>query len=378
MKVCLCTNIFPPDIGGPATFIPYLAEVLHKRGHAVKIVAVSSQAPKHQYPYPVTVVPRSVPRAKRLALAAYHIRKAAADSDIVFANNLELPALLASKLAGKPLVLKVVGDVAWERARLSRWTNDSIGDFQVRRYGPRVEAVKWLRTLTARSAAQIVTPSRYLKTLVEGWSVPADRISVIKNALCEDQNGAAKSDRRDGARLVTVGRLVSWKGMDELIDAVGELPANFELDIIGEGPDNQSLQELVAKRGLGRRVRLAGALAPAEVKKRLAGAGIFILNSSYEGYPHVLLEAMAAGAPVIATDAGGNPEVVRHNETGWLVPTGDRTALKKAIQGLAVDDKLRSQLVQNAGKLVTDYTMQDLADAMIKLFGEVAGRNHAG
>ena len=171
MNICLCSAIFPPDIGGPATFIPRLAAALLKKGHGVKVVAVSKAAEAKGYDFPVHLIARSTPRILRLVKAAALITREAADCDLIFANNLELPAYLASIFSGKPFVLKIVGDVAWERARLKEWTNDSIDDFQGRRYGPRIELLKFLRSWLARQAKAVVTPSRYLQSLVLGWGV---------------------------------------------------------------------------------------------------------------------------------------------------------------------------------------------------------------
>jgi glycosyltransferase involved in cell wall biosynthesis len=86
----------------------------------------------------------------------------------------------------------------------------------------------------------------------------------------------------------------------------------------------------------------------AEVGGYLAQAHAFVLNSSYEGLPHVVLEAFAAGTPVIATDAGGTSEVVQHNSTGLLVPPGDNQALKSAIERLWQEPELAKRLAQAA------------------------------
>ena len=105
--------------------------------------------------------------------------------------------------------------------------------------------------------------------------------------------------------------------------------------------------------GVAERVQFLGSLPQDAVRRCLDQADAFVLNSTYEGLPHVVLEAMTAGVPVIATDAGGTGEVVENNVTGLLVPVGDAPALKAAIERLWRQPALGRQLAEEAARQLT-------------------------
>ena len=129
MRICLPTGIFPPDIGGPASYVPRIARALVERGHAVEVITLSD-APHDDAPYPFVVqrIPRGMARLPRMARTIARIAQAARRAEVVFANGLFIEAVLARGLVRRPLVMKVVGDWAWERATLNRQTADSLED----------------------------------------------------------------------------------------------------------------------------------------------------------------------------------------------------------------------------------------------------------
>jgi glycosyltransferase involved in cell wall biosynthesis len=133
-----------------------------------------------------------------------------------------------------------------------------------------------------------------------------------------------------GKTVVTVGRLVAWKGIDRLMRTVASLPA-VRLIIVGDGPEMASLKRLAGDLELGERVIFTGQVSPKEVRQHLCASDFFVLNSTYEGLPHIVLEAMEAGIPVIATDVGGTGEIVQHEVNGLLIPPRDDEALRSSI-----------------------------------------------
>jgi glycosyltransferase involved in cell wall biosynthesis len=153
-------------------------------------------------------------------------------------------------------------------------------------------------------------------------------------------------------RIISIGRLVAFKGFDHLIDACSELTRrglDFTCEIIGDGPLRNELQAKIDTLKLSPRVKLIGSLSQAAVIEKLQGAEIFALASvtDTEGasdvFPTVIMEAMAAARPVVSTQLAGIPELVVHGETGLLVAPGDTGALTQALEELLQNPELRQQ-----------------------------------
>ena len=151
-------------------------------------------------------------------------------------------------------------------------------------------------------------------------------------------------------RIVSVGRLVAFKGFDDLIDACAELARcriEFVCDIIGDGPQRETLQAKIEQLDLSSRVNLLGSLSQRAVLERLQAADIFALPSTTDVqgatdvFPTVILEAMASARPVVSTRLAGIPELVVDGETGTLISAGDSTALAQALEQLLRDPELR-------------------------------------
>ena len=135
----------------------------------------------------------------------------------------------------------------------------------------------------------------------------------------------------DQPTLVTVARLQPWKGVDHLIAAIGDL-ADLRLIIVGDGPDRSRLEELA--QPLHDRVVFTGQLAADKVHRLVVAADGLALYSGYEGLSHTVLESLQLGTPVLASDKGGNSELVHHGVNGILVPYVDLAALRRGIQEL--------------------------------------------
>jgi glycosyltransferase involved in cell wall biosynthesis len=163
---------------------------------------------------------------------------------------------------------------------------------------------------------------------------------VIPNAV--DVAAFAPADpRREPPLVVSVGRLKAPKDFDTLVRALALLPAGRRrATIVGDGPDRPALED--AARALGVDLELAGERD--DVPELLAGSTVFVLSSRSEGMPISILEAMAAGLPVVASRVGGVPELVEDGVTGLLVPPGDARALADALGRLDADPELRARL----------------------------------
>jgi glycosyltransferase involved in cell wall biosynthesis len=203
---------------------------------------------------------------------------------------------------------------------------------------------RWADRVAGRATTATVCVSQ--RERADGLSARTcrpDRTVVIPNAVDVDAYPQAPLER-DVPRLISVGRLAAPKDWSTLLSALTELePETFaELVIVGDGPDRERVEDEVSRSSLSGRVRLLGERD--DVTGLLADADVFVLASRSEGLPLSVIEAMAAGVPVVASDVGGLRELVRDAETGVLVRPGDPAALADALRPLLADIELRRRL----------------------------------
>ena len=262
MRILVVTGIFPPDIGGPATYIPEIAKALLERGHEVRVVTTSEpewlDLEDNEYPFPVFRMNRRMPLAWRSFHFARTILHHAKKADVVLANGVFLEASLASWLATKPIILKIVGDPTWERARNRGWTQDNFETFQDTQYGLPIEALKKLTTFVVGRAKKIIVPSRYLSSWVGKWGIPESKLVVIYNSVQSlDLVDPAAIPLACSVKLVTACRLVSLKRIDSILQAIRQLD-DIGLVICGDGPERNKLEKLARDLGLTDRIHFAG------------------------------------------------------------------------------------------------------------------------
>jgi glycosyltransferase involved in cell wall biosynthesis len=354
VNVLIVSGIFPPDRGGPASYVPALAAALAARGHRVEVICLSDRMDHEdgRRRYLVRRIRRRLFWPCRVAFTVFTIWRAALRSDLVYVNGLGAESALAALFAGRRTVHKIVGDYAWERAVGRGWFRGTLEEYQAAAKSLALRVIDGIRTFPLLLAAQIIVPSRYLRRVVEGWDIAPEKVRVVYNATENAEPAPRESHPKPlpewpGRTLVTVGRLVRWKNVDALIRLLPELPGT-RLVVAGDGHLRAELEELARTTGVSGRVVFLGDVPHREVRSYFEQADAFVLNSSYEGLPHVVLEAMSAGVPVIATDAGGTGEVVEHEVTGLLIPVGKAAALQAAIERLWLDPSLGRQLAAEA------------------------------
>lgn len=354
MRVCLVTGIFPPDIGGPATYSEWLGERLAAFGDDVSIVTLADDPDAVNAPVRVNAIPRSLPIAARQLRTVAAIFRAARSAEVVLATGLWFEAAIASRLARRPLVTKVVGDLAWERATNRGLTADSIEDFQSSKGSFRMRLLKRYAHWPLQTAHAVIVPSRYLANLSRSFGVRPERVHVVTNAPPPTRSTGNDRRERTGG-ILTVARLTRWKGVQGVLEAVGSIDS-ATLTVAGDGPLRAELEDLSRELGLAERVRFLGSVSASRVEQLLNEARVFVLNSTYEGMPHVVLEAWQAGTPVVAAARGGTPELVQHERTGLLVPPDSPGELRDALGRVLNDDALRDRLVAGGAAALRDHS----------------------
>jgi glycogen(starch) synthase len=175
-------------------------------------------------------------------------------------------------------------------------------------------------------------------------------------------------------RILYVGRLAAQKGVSTLIDAAPWLRSAAPVVVVGDGPQRQELQRRAARHGLGERVRFVGFVPHERVPGWLCHADVLVLPSVYEELGSVLVEAMQAGLPVVASRVGGIPDAVTDGVTGRLVPPGDPMALAAAVDQVLGDPVLAGRLGRAARERAAAYHWDALAERVLGVYRAVAER----
>ncbi|MAZ41050.1 hypothetical protein CL654_02945 [bacterium] len=331
LSILIATGLYPPDIGGPANHTILLEKELPKRGWKVRTASFRFF--------------RKFPRIVRHSLYFDFLFLKAFGSRIVYAQDtvsVGFPALLVSKLLRKKFVVRVPGDYAWEQARARHGVLDSLEDFQTKRYGFFVEFLRSIQRRVVQGADLVIVPSDYMKGIVSGWGVePQTVYSSIDMPLSYE----LPKKRPEGFLIVSAGRRVPWKGF-EALESVVQKEKDWHLFIASD---------LSKKEALG----------------WIKTADVFVLNSTYEGLSHVLIETMSLDTPIITTNIGGNPELIEDGINGILIPSNDDKALYQAIKNVYEDSDVAERRAQEAQKksshFSVDFSMNRLEELLQKL-----------
>jgi glycosyltransferase involved in cell wall biosynthesis len=244
----------------------------------------------------------------------------------------------------------------------------------VPRYALPRRMIRW----AAEHAAGMITVCNALKQEMVDLGIDAGRITPLRNGvdleLFQPGDRAALRTRFDmqGFTLMSVGWLEPRKGHDLVISALPAMP-DAQLLIAGIGPDRKKLEELAAGLGVADRVRFLGALPQAELRSYYGGADALVLASSREGWANVLLESMACGTPVVASNVWGTPEVVAAPEAGVLMAERTPQALAEAVRRLRSDYPAHEATRRYAERFSWDDTTQ----GQLQLFQKIVGQGRA-
>jgi glycosyltransferase involved in cell wall biosynthesis len=244
------------------------------------------------------------------------------------------------------------------------------------------------------AAAFVVTVSSYNKEVMvrECGERARDKIHIIHCGVDLEVFVASRRERLEPRplRIICVGSFEEVKGHRYLIEACSHLEksgVDFQCDLVGDGPLRQRLQQQVLRACLADRIHFLGKLSRRRVVERLGEADVAVLASvptpsgKREGIPVALMEAMASGLPVIASDLSGIPELVEHGRTGLLVAPGDSRGLAEALELLAGDQDLRTRMgLAGREKVALEFDLRRNAGILLQRMYEVqtSPRNRHG
>jgi glycosyltransferase involved in cell wall biosynthesis len=339
MIVTLVSGIYPPDIGGPATYIPELARYLTDSGETVQVVSLTNgKSQKIDESWRIFLISRGLRRAPRFFRVCFNLLTL--KTSIYFANGMHEEVAVINILKRKRAIAKIVGDPVWERARNSGFQCGSIEEFNSTNLPKRYLIQRNFLTWSLNRYNLVICPSEELVQIVRNWGV--------KTPVKYLANGVPRTDLKVLNRqneVIAVSRLVPWKNLDILICACAKLGAS--LNIAGEGPEEEKLRNLAIK--LGANVTFSGSLNSKGVIDLLSNSGVFVLLSDYEGQSFALLQAMSLGIPVLVSTAKGNTQVIHDN-----------------FNGLVVNPKLLDSVVEQLGKILQSPALQEFLGANAK------------
>lgn len=370
-RVAMIIQSYLPCPGGAERQLAALAPMLCDRGIAIHVITrrypglsayeLVGGVPVHRLPIPGPKTTASL----SFTLSALPLLRRL-QPDVIHAHELLSPtttAVAAGRWLGVPVIAKVLrGGMLGDLAKLAR---KPLGKWRMQRF---IQAVDGFAVISQEIDAELAT-----------WGVPAPKRFFIPNGVDTQRFAPVSTDAKEELRrelalpdvltAVYAGRLAPEKCVDQLIHLwpkVREIYAHARLLILGDGPEQARLHQLATPG-----VHFLGQIE--DVLPYLQAADLFILPSATEGLSNAMLEALAVGLPVIATNVGGAPDVIKHWQNGWLAPPWQSDSWLEAILVLFTLPELRAQLgAQGRQKVVAEYGLTATADRLAALYGRVA------
>ena len=370
MNILITVGIFPPDIGGPASFVPKISNFLVENGHNVKIICLSEVSNNHiEDNLDVIRIRRSNSLPISWLKTIYQIVKNGRNSDLIFVNGLGVESAIAALMLKKKLIRKIVGDPVWERAYNQKKTSESFDEFQNNKHSFLIEVQKLLRNWSVNSAEVVITPSDHLKNFVSelGFNNEILKINNGVDITYIKRTNVHKAD----INLLIISRLVIQKNINIVIEAMELLDnKNVKLSIIGEGGEFNKLEGVIHELNLQNRVQLLGKIDNNKISQFLLAADIFIQASDYEGLPHSVLEAINNEVPILSTEVGGCKDLLNDGERGFIIPIPpDKKIIAENITYI-IDNKDEATKRADAAKVFIskEYSFLVQAKQYMKIF----------
>lgn len=315
-------------------------EVLHPRYLVIPKVGMSAA--------PILLAAAAAPRLRKLIAAGY-------DFDLIDAHYFYPDGVAAAILGtrfGKPVIIT------------ARGTDLNL----IARYVVPRQLIRW----AAGKARAVITVSAALKKTAIEIGIAPEKLTVLRNGV--DSGLFRPTDRKairaacglSGLVLLSVGNLVPVKAHNLVIEAL-PLLREAQLLIAGDGPDRLSLEQLSVRCGVSERVRFLGSLSQAQLVEYYGAADFLVLASSREGWPNVLLESLACGTPVIASNVGGCPEIVAAPEAGVLLAERSPHAIASAVRELTIRNIFR----EDARRYAERFSWAATTSGQLELFNRV-------
>ncbi len=394
MKVLLVSGVYPPSIGGPSAQTHQLAQGLMHRGVEVRVVTFGD-SPGHSSieGIPITFLNGSqrcgwqekITKNWQVFRQLCQIIQAFQPNVVhqqTATANLGLYTGLAARQCRVPNLIKYSSDLRWERSqqhKIVREENGATTPTQTLSIIGLTGLQKLLFTLFDR--IWVTTPPFQVQ-LQQDFQVALKKILLLPNFIDLSTYLAVAEARERSAdppgssemfEILVVSRLKPWKGVDICIQALAELrELPIKLRIVGQGTSDYEayLHNLVEILQLSHQVEFVGQISPQFVHQQYLKADLFILASQYEPFGIVLVEAMAAGVPIVASQVGGIPSVV--DDAAVMVPPNDVQALAQSIRALVTDRKKQASLIAKGKQRSRMFALDKGIDRLMEEYHRLA------
>ena len=363
MKITILTQLFPPKWLGGAEIAAYnIAKNLVQNGHEVQVITLSDQS-FYQKREEAGFIIHQVPQLKTRFLGViifwlkilFLLKKINPEIIHVQSIAIGVPAFLAKKIFKKPYIVYCRGSdvyLPWPRKSL-------------------------ISSVVLRNADSVIALTEDMKRKIqEIWGIKTE---VIPNGIVVERfKGLSKEDGRlkfgfekEEKIIIFVGTLKKVKGIKYLIEAMNIVVENnpeAKLILIGDGEEKEELKKIVQELNLGEKVTFLGRKFNEEIPGYMVASDVFVLPSLSEGFPVTILEAMAAGLPIIATKVGGVPEIIKENDNGFLVEPQNSLQIAEKILLLFQNENLRQKISQNNQEKAKNYSWSEVVKNLEKVY----------
>ena len=363
MKIAILVLLFPPKwLAGTEIATYNIAKYLAKRGHEVHVITTLDEGlPKENMEEGFYVHQIFLRKIRFLGVISFwlkifwHLKKIKPDIVHVQSVGIGIPAFLSKKILEKPYIV-------WGRG-----SDIYLPD----------KFTKSISKLVLKNADAVIALTGDMKKKMQKF---CDKdISVIPNGIdLERFSNLSKEDIRkklkikeDEKVIIFVGTLRPVKGVKYLIKAmkiISPKNANTRLMLVGDGDERGNLEKLVKGLSLEEYVKFVGKVPNEKVPEYMAASDVFVLPSLSEGFPVTVLEAMASGVPIIATNVGGLPEIIKDGENGFLVEPKNPEKIAEKVLLILEDDGLRERISRNNKEKVKGYSWESVIERLEKVY----------
>ena len=359
MKITILVGLFPPKwLAGTEIATYNLADHLARRGHEVHVITSHDAGlPELSEESGFSVHRIAWPKIRFIGIVAFWAKICleiqTIKPDVFHAQSLlcGIPAVVAKKFLKIPYVVWGQGSDIYLPGRFTRMTSKSI----------------------LQNADAVLALTEDMKQKMREI---CDRdISVVPNGIDLKRFEISSGEKKEGSAktIIFVGRLHPVKGVQYLIEAMAivhqQMP-DVKLVIVGDGVERARLEELAEKLNLNGCIQFAGQVPQESIPRLMHQADVFALSSLSEGLPVVILEAMAAGLPIVATKVGGIPDIVEEGVNGYLVNAKSSEEIADRLLILLQNDEMREEIAAKNREKAKLYTWDKIADIVEKIYSE--------